>query len=71
MTASTNVWSSSDLSSLRNRVARHLRAGKERLVAVFFRLADKRVPREWLFISVGALALAFFLIVLFFDPYRR
>lgn len=71
MTTTPYVWPANPFSSIRQRLAGHLRECGERILASIFKLADKRIPNEWLFAVLGALALAAFLFILFFDPYRR
>lgn len=71
MTTAPIVWPSNRFSSVRQRFTAYLRECKERILASIFKLADKRLPNEWLFAALGALALAAFLFILFFDPYRR
>ncbi len=64
-------WPASRLSTFRQRFTAYLAESEKRLSARILKLADKRIPNEWLFAALGALALAAFLFILFFDPYRR
>jgi hypothetical protein len=44
---------------------------KNRAVAAFWRLADKRIPKEWMLLILGGLALLLYVFVLFFGTRPR
>ena len=44
---------------------------KNRAVVSFWRLADKRIPREWVLLALGGLALLVYVLVLFFGTRPR
>jgi len=44
---------------------------RERAVAAFWRIADKRIPKEWLYLALGGMALLLYMFVLFFGTRPR
>lgn len=44
---------------------------KNRAVAAFWRMADKRIPKEWMLFALGGLALLMYVFVLFFGTRPR
>jgi hypothetical protein len=44
---------------------------KNRAVAAFWRLADKRIPKEWMLLAFGGFALLLYVFVLFFGTRPR
>lgn len=49
----------------------HIFEWKKRAAVAFWRLADKRIPKEWVFFAVGGMALLVYLFVLFFGTRPR
>jgi len=52
-------------------MANRLLECREKAVATFWRLADKRIPKEWLALALGGLALLVYAFVLFFGTRPR
>ena len=44
---------------------------RRRAAAAFWRVADKRIPKEWIFLAVGGLVLLTYILVLFFGTRPR
>ncbi len=44
---------------------------RQKATATFWRLADKKIPKEWLLFLIGGLVLAVYMFVLFFGTRPR
>lgn len=44
---------------------------RRRATAAFWRLADKRIPKEWVLLALGGLVLLTYMFVLFFGTRPR
>ena len=53
-----------EASSVRDNMVIRVHELKNRAVAAFWRLADKRIPKEWMLLILGGLALLLYVSVL-------
>lgn len=60
-----------EASSVRDNMVIRVHELKNRAVAAFWRLADKRIPKEWMLLILGGLALLLYVFVLFFGTRPR
>ena len=58
-------------STFRELMVTRLLEWKNRAIASFWRLADKRIPKEWILLALGGLALLVYALVLFFGTRPR
>lgn len=67
----TRTGLSGHLTDARNRLVAQILDWKTRTGAAFWRLADKRVPKEWLVFAFGGFVLLVYVFVLFFGTRPR
>ena len=60
-----------EASSVRDNMVIRVHELKNRAVAAFWRLADKRIPKELMLLALGGLALLLYVFVLFFGTRPR
>lgn len=54
-----------------SRICARVLGWKKRAGATFWRLADKRIPKEWIVFALGGLVLFVYVLVLFFGTRPR